>query len=101
MTHEAELLRLHLRLITDARTAFDSIGENQVRPTPAGRAWLKDHARYRAIWSRLDDAHGFTPGTGRKITYVQALLRHHFGFNTLEEGDTDDKDSTSPPQPDP
>ena len=59
---ESALLALHRRLTADTAIPFESEDRKHVVVTRAGRAWLRDYARYEALYREINGPR-FT-GTG-------------------------------------
>ena len=80
MTDPALLLKLHARLVLDHRAAFTGTGPRNVCPTLAGRTWLADYERYRAIYRQLR-REGQSPDAALSVAY---------GCSTAEDEPGDD-----------
>ena len=72
MTDADALCHLHLRLILDDRSALTVAANGRVTPTPAGKLWLRDHARYEHLRRTLERDKG--------ALFVPALLKERFGY---------------------
>ena len=71
---ESALLALHRRLTTDTSIPFDSADRKHIVTTSAGRAWLKDYARYERLYRQINGPR-FT-GTGD----ADRMLNDAFGY---------------------
>ena len=71
---ESALLALHSRLIADTAPPFDSEDRKHIVTTPAGRAWLRDYARYEALYRQINGPR-YT-GTGD----ADRMLNAAFGY---------------------
>ena len=76
---ESALLELHRRLTADTAIPFESEDRKHVVVTRAGRAWLRDYARYEALYREINGPR-FT-GTGD----ADRMLNAAFGYLLPDE----------------